>query len=106
MRWILVASFLLLIVVSAPGRILRAIAAAQGKDPVHGPAYWACGAAVNAFVGLAGLYWQRYRARALQAKARRLRGECPLCGYNLTGNVSGTCPECGAPVLQRRKSIR
>jgi len=21
--------------------------------------------------------------------------ECPACGYNLTGNVSGTCPECG-----------
>jgi hypothetical protein len=19
----------------------------------------------------------------------------PICGYNLTGNVSGTCPECG-----------
>ena len=20
---------------------------------------------------------------------------CPKCGYNLTGNVSGICPECG-----------
>jgi hypothetical protein len=27
---------------------------------------------------------------------RRLaRGLCPGCGYDLTGNVSGTCPECG-----------
>lgn len=24
-------------------------------------------------------------------------GECQ-CGYNLTGNVSGICPECGTPV--------
>ena len=24
-------------------------------------------------------------------------GHCP-CGYNLTGNVSGTCPECGVEV--------
>ena len=24
-----------------------------------------------------------------------LRGDCPFCSYNLTGNVSGTCPECG-----------
>jgi hypothetical protein len=22
---------------------------------------------------------------------------CVKCEYNLTGNVSGTCPECGAP---------
>ena len=26
---------------------------------------------------------------------RRRRGECLTCGYNLTGNVSGVCPECG-----------
>jgi hypothetical protein len=27
---------------------------------------------------------------------RRARGQCPQCGYDLTGNVSGVCPECGA----------
>ena len=26
---------------------------------------------------------------------RLLHGRCPSCGYNLTGNVSGVCPECG-----------
>jgi len=26
---------------------------------------------------------------------RRRRGCCIACGYNLTGNVSGVCPECG-----------
>jgi hypothetical protein len=25
---------------------------------------------------------------------------CRKCGYNLTGNVSGRCPECGTPVPQ------
>ncbi len=25
-------------------------------------------------------------------------GHCQRCGYNLTGNVSGRCPECGDPV--------
>jgi len=25
-------------------------------------------------------------------------GICRTCNYNLTGNVSGKCPECGAPV--------
>lgn len=24
--------------------------------------------------------------------------ECSRCRYNLTGNISGTCPECGTPV--------
>jgi hypothetical protein len=23
---------------------------------------------------------------------------CATCGYNLTGNLSGVCPECGTPV--------
>jgi hypothetical protein len=23
---------------------------------------------------------------------------CTTCGYDLTGNISGTCPECGAPI--------
>ena len=25
-------------------------------------------------------------------------GHCTRCGYNLQGNVSGTCPECGTPI--------
>ena len=33
--------------------------------------------------------------------ARLLRrprpGHCRRCGYDLTGNISGTCPECGTP---------
>lgn len=24
-------------------------------------------------------------------------GRCRSCGYDLTGNTSGTCPECGTP---------
>jgi hypothetical protein len=28
---------------------------------------------------------------------RRLPGHCRSCGYNLTGNLSGICPECGVP---------
>lgn len=29
---------------------------------------------------------------------RRRRGQCTKCGYNLTGNTSGVCPECGTAV--------
>ena len=41
----------------------------------------------------AGRRWRRRRHAA--------RGLCPACGYDLTGNTSGVCPECGnqfAPV--------
>ena len=30
---------------------------------------------------------------------RRKRGECVNCGYNLTGNVTGVCSECGTVVV-------
>ena len=29
---------------------------------------------------------------------RRKRGKCQNCGYNLTGNVTGVCSECGTAV--------
>jgi len=31
----------------------------------------------------------------LRIRRRRRAGTCRGCGYNLTGNVSGVCPECG-----------
>jgi len=31
------------------------------------------------------------------------RADCDRCGYDLTGNISGTCPECGAPILRPSK---
>lgn len=35
-----------------------------------------------------GFLWYRDRRRIP-------RGHCQACGYNLTGNTSGVCPECG-----------
>ena len=40
--------------------------------------------------------WLLFR-RLSRARTRR-EGFCLTCGYNLTGNVSGVCPECGAPI--------
>jgi len=34
----------------------------------------------------------------LRRRRRRKRGLCLQCGYNLTGNTSGVCPECAAKV--------
>ncbi len=35
---------------------------------------------------------------------RRRPGRCTSCGYDLTGNQSGTCPECGATTVARAAS--
>jgi hypothetical protein len=43
-----------------------------------------------AFVLTAFLWWRDRR--------RFPPGHCQNCGYNLTGNVSGRCPECGTPI--------
>ena len=37
--------------------------------------------------------WRRERKRRY-----RRPDQCAACGYDLTGNVSGVCPECGTPV--------
>ena len=36
----------------------------------------------------------------IRNRRRFPRGHCEKCGYNLTGNLSGTCPECGTKVEQ------
>lgn len=41
-------------------------------------------ALMSGFVYIRMRYWPLYPP-----------GHCIQCGYNLTGNVSGTCPECG-----------
>jgi hypothetical protein len=42
-------------------------------------------------ISLAGLPMLRTAKR----RHRRRHGRCVKCGYDLTGNVSGACPECG-----------
>ena len=39
-----------------------------------------------------GLLWWRDR--------RYPKGHCQTCGYDLTGNTSGVCPECGAQIVR------
>ena len=47
----------------------------------------------------AGLYWWREPGRRGCDWVMLKDGLCVTCGYNLTGNVSGRCPECGQPVV-------
>ena len=39
-----------------------------------------------------GVFWREEQRR------RRRLGLCLKCGYDLTGNESGVCPECGSPI--------
>ena len=53
--------------------------------------------------GAARRHWARERDEALGVR------HCERCGYNLTGNVSGRCPERGTPVPDapaETKSVR
>jgi predicted RNA-binding Zn-ribbon protein involved in translation (DUF1610 family) len=41
---------------------------------------------------------------ALRRVRRRRKGRCSQCGYDLTGNVSGRCPECGSTVAREGRA--
>jgi hypothetical protein len=52
---------------------------------------------VLAFAPLPAFWLVLFIRRARMCKP----GCCVRCGYNLTGNTSGVCPECGASLLER-----
>lgn len=49
-------------------------------------------AAITAFIMLLQMFGRRESLR------RRFTGACHGCGYELTGNLSGVCPECGRAI--------
>ncbi|MBN2448588.1 MAG: hypothetical protein JXO22_17815 [Phycisphaerae bacterium] len=48
---------------------------------------------------------RRERAQRLR-RSLAAQGRCERCGYDLTGNVSGRCPECGEPIQNGPPAIR
>jgi hypothetical protein len=72
----------------------------------HGPVFVLAGGLAGwaiALVGLLGIgflffpYTSRFK---LDVRCSMI---CGQCGYDLTGNVSGTCPECGTMAAQNPK---
>jgi hypothetical protein len=53
---------------------------------------------VALFIGVIPLRSAFLRLRTARRRRMKL---CPNCAYNLTGNTSGVCPECGAKVEVR-----
>lgn len=55
--------------------------------------------------GLIGFAWGQIATHMLQPYlAKELPGVCRSCGYDLTANVSGVCPECGAAVIDAKRT--
>ncbi len=84
---------------SQPGRFFSNswyFAAWGGTLVVHTPAWPVC----VTWGALTAALWFRHRRRA-----RRLgENHCARCGYDLTGNVSGRCPECGQTIALRQRA--
>jgi hypothetical protein len=65
---------------------------------------WERSASEGAWSALETGYWAVFLLFAVPTAylwwrdRRRPRGHCAECGYDLTGNVSGVCPECGERV--------
>jgi predicted RNA-binding Zn-ribbon protein involved in translation (DUF1610 family) len=60
--------------------------------------FFDCRLAVAAFVGAIGCALIRERLREVSPERRIRQHLCSACGYDLTGNTSGVCPECGRAV--------
>lgn len=85
---------------SVGGRLLRPrlIQTATASEPAIVERYWGVMAphwATGLPAGVLPLIWLR---RKRQQRMRIRCGLCLACGYNLIGNVSGICPECGTAI--------
>ena len=80
-----------LILLAPVSAAMYCIAAAGGLARINlfPVAVLLCGSA------LAAVVWVWERKGELRRRWRQ-RGQCQRCGYDLRGNVSGVCPECGA----------
>jgi len=74
-----------------------------------------CLLAVELVFGSASLFNGLPLYRRCRECGKRFRGarelqrnydECASCGYNLTGNVTGRCPECGWKLTRRFRAHR
>ncbi len=72
----------------------------------------ACGVGLLAMGAFNGFYRRVFVALVHPASREPLRNPssdgaaCPSCGYDLSGNVSGRCPECGTRVGTRNRRRR
>jgi hypothetical protein len=78
------------LIVLGAGYVAKGLATASGVFPPPVPF-----AMMVIIVGVSGVVWWRFDRPVDLARERLGTGRCLFCGYDLTGNVSGVCPECG-----------
>jgi hypothetical protein len=74
-----------------------------GVLQIHGPAYSVVGPLWLAVLVLLLYPVATLIGRPLRRARRQRNRLCVQCGYNLTGNVSGRCPECGEAIRRIEK---
>jgi hypothetical protein len=77
----------------------RQTAAPQGPQTA---AWWIVGSVPHWLIALltavVPALWLRIAYQRARVRQQMRHGHCLTCGYDLTGNVSGRCPECGTAV--------
>lgn len=63
-----------------------------------GPSMWDVGFPDALPIALTAVLPAWWLWRILSRRRHARRGLCRRCGYDLTGNNSGICPECGSPI--------
>lgn len=74
----------------------------SGMHPWHAPSFESFPIFQDPGTSIAIPFWLAFAFSAAPTmllvyfdRKRNLTGHCPHCGYNLTGNTSGICSECG-----------
>jgi hypothetical protein len=80
-----------------PGIAFRAVNVSDSRTTRPGPfgileALFVSVYIILAITAILPTMWVIRRRRAIP------QGHCPKCRYNLTGNTSGVCPECGTAI--------
>ena len=57
-------------------------------------------------MSVGAIYFGACLVRTIRYNRWRAGKCCLTCGYNLTGNTSGVCPECGTAIHKHRRRKR
>jgi hypothetical protein len=72
--------------------LFLAFCIAYGSFQIETPVVWWLASGLSLVVAVCGFVAMEQRGAEAD---RRDTGKCLHCGYDLTDNVSGVCPECG-----------
>ena len=82
--------------------VLCGIICVLGLVLLRWDATWMLGICITALTGPTSVFfliwWLAVVRRNPPLPQKNDQPACNSCGYSLTGNTSGTCPECGSPI--------